>query len=113
MDKLFLLKSQFRDPDFPDRTFFCWHCALMEGLLQLFPVLQEKLQISRIEWQRPRQEVIHEAGPENQSLPLLVLQEGKSSKHQTGSWQGRALIGDKDAILRHFAEEYGIPEVHP
>lgn len=113
MDKLFLLKSPFQDPQYPDRTFFCWHCALIEGVLAMHPYLHQKLEVTRLEWPRPRTEVISLVGSENQSLPLLVLSEGKRSKHQTGVWQNRSFVSDKDAILQYLAEEYGIPEVHP
>lgn len=113
MDKLFLLKSQFQDPQYPGRAFFCWHCALMEGLLSLYPHLLQKLEVIRVEWPRPRAEVISEVGTENQSLPLLVLAEGNKSKYHTGIWEHRSFISDKDAILQYLSEEYGIPEVHP
>lgn len=42
---------------------------------------------------------------ESQSLPLLILGEGKQSKHQTGVWQGRSFISDKNAILEYLADE--------
>ncbi len=113
MEKLFLLKPQFQDPDYPGQTFFCWHCALMEGVLKMYPQLLQKIEIHRIEWPRPRTELISEVGPENQSLPLLILGQGKDSIHQTGSLQGRSFIANKDSILSYFSEEYGIPQVHP
>lgn len=113
MDQLFLIEPDFQDPDFPGRRFYCWHCVLIEGLLSIYPSLQQKINIFRIDWMRPRTRVIAEVGPDNQSLPLLVLSEGKESRHQTGSWQGRSFIADKDAILRYFSEEFGISEAHP
>src|SRR5215218_10187387 len=98
-DRLFLLRPGFEDPAFPGRRFYCWHCALIEGLLASFPQLADKLEVERIAWPRPRQAVIALACEENQSLPLLVLAVGATSPHQTGSHQGRAFIADKDAIL--------------
>jgi hypothetical protein len=113
MDKLYLLKSQFEDPAFPGRTFFCWHCTLMKGLLSIHPILLQKIEIFRVAWPRPRTEVISQVGLDNQSLPLLVLSEGKISTYQTGVYQSRSFISDKDAILKYLADEYGIPDVHP
>lgn len=113
MDKLFLLKTSFQDPKFPGRFFFCWHCALIEGLLATHPLLLKEIQVFRIDWPRPRKEIISEVGPTNQSLPLLVLREGKSSKHETGIGNDRSFISDKDAILRYLVDEFGIPEIHP
>ena len=36
-DKLFIVDVDFRDPYYPNEAFYCWHCALMEGLFQLLP----------------------------------------------------------------------------
>ena len=112
-DLLFLLRPGFEDPALPGRRFFCWHCALIEGLLTSFPTLAEKLDVARIAWPKPRQEVIALVGEENQWLPLLVLADGTISPHQTGSRQGRAFINDKNAILAALAERHGFPEPHP
>ena len=112
-DRLFLLRPGFEDPAFPGRSFYCWHCALIEGLLVSFPQLADKLDVERIAWPRPRQAEIALAGEENQSLPLLVLAVGATSPHQTGSHQGRAFIADKDAILAALSERHGFPDPHP
>ncbi|WP_245333523.1 DUF3088 family protein, partial [Bradyrhizobium guangdongense] len=50
---------------------------------------------------------------QNQSLPLLVLADGATSPHQTGSHAGRAFIADKDAILAALSERRGFPDPHP
>lgn len=47
-DRLFLLRPGFEDPAYPGRSFYCWHCALIEGVLASFPLLAEKLDIERI-----------------------------------------------------------------
>ncbi|MEY9179924.1 hypothetical protein ABIG06_001843 [Bradyrhizobium sp. USDA 326] len=112
-DRLFLLRPGFEDPTFPGRRFYCWHCALIEGVLASFPALAEKLDVERIPWPRPRQAVIALVGEENQSLPLLVLATGATSPHQTGSDHGRAFIADKDAILAALSERHGFPDPHP
>jgi hypothetical protein len=112
-DKLFLLRPNFADPAYPGRLFYCWHCALIEGVLASFPDLGRDLDVVRIAWHRPRQDVIDLVGEENQSLPLLVLASGTTSAHQTGTYDGRAFIADKDAILAALRERYGFPEPHP
>ncbi|MGY3471112.1 hypothetical protein ACVW0I_007983 [Bradyrhizobium sp. LM6.11] len=112
-DRLFLLRPGFEDPAFPGRRFYCWHCALIEGVLVSFRQLAEKLDVERIAWPRPRQPVIALVGEENQSLPLLVLADGATSPHQTGSHQGRAFIADKDAILAALSDRHGFPDPHP
>ena len=112
-DRLFLLRPDFEDPAYPGRRFYCWHCALIEGVLASFPELAELLEVERIPWPRPRQAVIALAGEENQSLPLLVLAEGATSPHQTGTHHGRAFIADKDGILAALSERHGFPDPHP
>jgi hypothetical protein len=104
-DLLFLLRPGFEDPAYPGRRFYCWHCALMEGVLASFPQLADKLDVERIAWPQPRQAVI--------ALPLLVLADGATSRHQTGSHRGRAFIADKDAILAALSERHGFPDPHP
>lgn len=112
-DKLFLLKPGFEDPAYPGQTFYCWHCALIEGVLASFPTLGSGLDIERIEWQRPRKDVIALAGEDNQSLPLLILKDGDRSEFETGVHEGRALISDPHKILATLTERHGFPPLHP
>jgi hypothetical protein len=112
-DKLFVLRPNFEDPAYPGRRFYCWHCALLEGVLASFPELSQRLDVERIEWPRPRQAVIALVGEQNQSLPLLVLADGQMSVHQSGVFAGRAFISDKDRILSALSERHGFPEPHP
>ncbi|ACM30957.1 MULTISPECIES: DUF3088 domain-containing protein [Rhizobium/Agrobacterium group] len=112
-DKLFLLRPDFEDPAYPGQRFYCWHCALMEGVLASFPELARRLDVERIEWPRPRLPVTGLVGEENQSLPLLVLADGATSAHQTGTYQGRSFISEKDKILAALSERHGFPDPHP
>jgi Protein of unknown function (DUF3088) len=112
-DTLFLLRPDFEDPAYPGQRFYCWHCALLEGVLASFPDLAQQLTVERIAWPRPRQPVIALVGEENQSVPLLVLAAGETSAHQTGSFQGRALVAGKDAILAALSERHRFPAPHP
>ncbi|MGU3399451.1 DUF3088 domain-containing protein [Brucellaceae bacterium D45D] len=112
-DTLFLVQPDFEDPLYVGQKFYCWHCALLEGLLASFPERTDLLDVKRISWPRPRHEVIALAGEANQCLPLLVLAEGYTSPNQSGSFNGRSLICDKDAILKALAERHGFPLPHP
>lgn len=112
-DRLFLLRPGFEDPAYPGRRFYCWHCALMEGVLASFPELAQRFDVERIAWPRPRLPVIALAGEEHQSLPLLILSDGETSKYQTGMFQGKAFISDKDKILAALSERHGFPDPHP
>ena len=112
-DRLFLVRPDFEDPAFPGRRFYCWHCALIEGVLASFPQLAEKLDVERIAWTRPRQAVIALVGDENQTLPLLVLADGATSPHQTGSFCGFVFFVVLGAILAALSERHGFPDPHP
>ena len=112
-DRLFLLSPNFLDPAFPGQRFFCWHCALLEGVLASFPNLAESLDVERISWPRPRQSVIDLIGVENQSLPVLILADDAEAHLETDSANGRRFAEGKDAILRILELRYGIPIPHP
>ena len=112
-DTLFLLIPGFEDPAYPGERFYCWHCALIEGVLASFPDLAARPDVQRVAWPRPRDAVIALAGEANQNLPLLVLASGESSTHQDGIFGDRAFVSGKDAILAELSERHGFPRPHP
>ncbi|MFH6785536.1 MULTISPECIES: DUF3088 domain-containing protein [Methylobacterium] len=112
-DHLYLLAPDFTDPAYPGRRFYCWHCALMEGVLAGFPALGERLEVSRLPWPRPRQALVERVGEGNQSLPLLVLAPDAPDDLATGRYGDVRFIHDKDAILRALHLRHGFPEAHP
>lgn len=99
-DRLYLLEPGFQDPAFPGETFYCWHCALLEGVLASFPDLAARLDVHRIAWPRPRRPLIDLLGEAHQSLPVLVLGDG-------------CFLDDKDAILEALSTRHGFPRPHP
>jgi len=112
-DKLYLLEPGFEDPAYPGQLFYCWHCALLEGVLASFPQLAAKLDVERVAWPRPRQSVIAVVGEAHQSLPLLVLADDAPEDLATGSHEGRRFVAGKDAILRVLSLRHGFPDPHP
>src|SRR5205807_3655486 len=72
-DKLFLLRPDLVDPAYPGRRFYCWHCALMEVIIASFPVIMARIDVERIAWPHPRNEIGALVGEENQFVPLLLL----------------------------------------
>ena len=112
-DRLFLLKPDFEDPAYPGQRFYCWHCALLEGVLASFPLLQSKIDVERIAWPKPRQAVLDIVGVDNQSLPLLVLAADAPDELATGKFRGRGFVDGKDAILSVLSKRHGIPRPHP
>ena len=112
-DTLILIKPDFLDPAFPDTHFYCWHCALIEGVLVSFPALQTRLNIVRIEWLKPRQQVIQLIGEENQSLPVLIFARDVPEQSGARCFNGRQFVADKDDILQALSSRHGIPAPHP
>jgi hypothetical protein len=112
-DKLFLLRPGFTDPAYPNQVFYCWHCALMEGVLASFPDLARRLDVERIAWPRPRRSVVDLIGSPNQSLPVLVLADDAPDGLHNGEWNGRRFIEGKDAILAALSVRHGFPAPHP
>lgn len=112
-DKLFLIIPGFKDPAYPEQTFYCWHCALIEGVLSAFPRLSDRIDVERIEWSRPRPKVVELLGVNNQSLPVLILCDGETSVHQTGIYLGQSFVSDREKILTTLSERHGFPLPHP
>ncbi|WP_310620779.1 DUF3088 domain-containing protein [Flexibacterium corallicola] len=112
-DLLFLLEPGFVNPAYPNQRFYCWQCALIEGVLMSFPQLGEHLEVIRINWPKPRQQLIDLVGEKNQKAPLMVLREGETSAYRNGIYNGRAFINDKHNILAALAERHAFPHAHP
>jgi hypothetical protein len=112
-DKLFLLKPGFTDPAYPDEIFYCWHCALMEGVLASFPELARRLDVVRIAWPRPRAELIALVGEAHQSVPLLVLADTAATGLETGSHGDIRFVAGKDEILKVLSLRHDFPAPHP
>ena len=112
-DRLIILKVDFADPAYPDERFYCWHCVLLEGLLASFPALHSRIDVARIAWPKPREDVIALLGPDHQSLPVLILADNAPAGLETGRWKGTRFVAGKDAILHALSVRHGIPVPHP
>lgn len=100
MEKLFLLKPNFQDKGRSNDTkYFCPPCTLIEGLLSFYPFLRKKLDVSYVDFERPRPSIIELIGEENQSCPVIVLDNG-------------TFINDPDEIMAYLADQYGIGHAH-
>ncbi|MEH6742619.1 DUF3088 domain-containing protein [Hyphomonas sp.] len=112
-DDLFLLQPPFEDPAYPGEIFYCWHCMLMEGLIAALPCLAEQIDIHRIAWPRPRADLVSRLGPDNQSLPVLILSDAGEGCQGVKQHEGVHFIDNKDAILTALTLRHGIPTPHP
>jgi hypothetical protein len=112
-DILFLLKPGFSDPALPEQDFYCWHCALMEGVLASFPNLGVQLDVRRIAFPRPRVDVIALIGEASQSLPVLVLADDAPAGLAPPNPAGRRFINTPMDILDALHRRHGFPPAHP
>ena len=98
-DRLFLLESRFADPALRGRDFYCRDCITIEGLLAAFPDRAANIEVIRVAYPRPRQQVIEAIGEANQNLPALV-------------WDG-GFANEIEALLAALHARHGFPERHP
>lgn len=97
---LFILEMPFFDPALGDGQWFCAHCALIEGALAINPHWRECVEVKRIAFEKPRQEVVDLLGEENQWLPVLVR-------------EGEPPLTNPVAITAWLAEIFGGAAPHP
>lgn len=109
---LFLLEPGFQDGD--EGPFFCPHTAAMEGLLRFVPELEERLDVRRIDFARPRPAIVELLGAEHQGTPVLVLHEdhGPAEEAEISPDTGRAFISGEIAISHFLSRELGIMKPH-
>nr|WP_234894756.1 DUF3088 domain-containing protein [Agrobacterium vitis] len=110
---MFLIKPPFTDPEYPGSQFYCWHCALIEGVLSYFPSCIENLEVNRIEWKRPRMPIVNLLGEANQALPVLILAKSGDFTEDLNSANGNYFSNEPMKILRLLAERHRFPEAHP
>jgi hypothetical protein len=65
---LFILNMPFEDG--PGKMWFCSDCALVEGALKANPEWERVIDVRRIDWPKPRVELVELLGEENQWLLL-------------------------------------------
>lgn len=110
-DRLFLI-----NPGWTDDEGGPWYCpagAIVEGVLAFHPTLTTQLDITRLDFPRPRPAVIDLVGEDHQSCPILVLDEAFDwPEARTSETTGRRFLQDGD-IIPYLAARYGIARPHP
>ena len=112
-DRLYLLRPNFTDKG--DGPFFCAECALVEGMLSFYPELRQKLDVTYVDFVRPRPQIVAELGPEHQSSPVLIL--GKVPANVPGTVElkqanGKTFINDEHGICNFLAATYKLGRPH-
>jgi hypothetical protein len=112
-DVLFLLKPGFQDEK--GGPFFCPNCAAVEGFLKYVPQVEGQLDVRRIDFQRPRKEIVELIGASNQGCPVLVLL-GTSdlpAEAKRSDETGKAFISGSIQICDFLGRKLGVPRPHP
>lgn len=110
---LFLLKPGFYDDK--GGPFFCPDCAAVEGFLKYAPEVERKLDVCRVDFPRPRKDIVAMIEAENQSCPVLVLTEGDSvpAEAKRSLETGKAFISGSLQICEFLGRTFGAARPHP
>jgi hypothetical protein len=117
MTTLFLLKPGFTDSssDKEGKKYYCPHCAMIEGVLKYYPQLEKMIEIHRIDFKRPRKEILALIGEENQNCPVLIIDKIKENDIDTSYFQvfgDKLFVNSDELIARYFTEKFGIGILH-
>ena len=95
--------------------FYCPDCALVEGFFYYSPNVKDQLEIITVNFPRPRKKVVDCLGMENQSCPVLVLEDGsilpEGAKKSFST--GRVFIDDPNLICQYLGERFHAILPHP
>ncbi|KQN78290.1 DUF3088 domain-containing protein [Devosia sp. Leaf64] len=108
-DRLFLIDPGFEVTGRDDGPFVCPFCNQIEGLLASFPQLSLDIEVVRVAFPRPRQEVVALVGEANQGLPLLIL--GDKPPGDARVHDGLHFVSDTERILELLAERHRFPRL--
>lgn len=87
-------------------TYYCPGCAELIGLLEFYPELKEHIKIRRVNFARPRPELVALLGDDNQGCPVLVLDSEPQNlpTHLKGQHaKGHAFVADAREIGEYLA----------
>lgn len=118
MPQLFLLNPKYTDSKVgaANQLYYCPHCAMIEGVLHYYPALRQQLDITYLDFPRPRKAIINLIGEANQSCPVLVLtpvEAGKVDVSYFNEVNGLLFVNTTTDIARFLAEQYQIAMPHP
>ena len=95
--------------------FYCPDCGIVEGFFVYSPEVKKEIEIILVDFERPRPKVIGYLGEENQSCPVLVLDdtaelpEGAKKSLTTG----KAFIDNPRLICDYLGEIFNTVRPHP
>lgn len=111
-DLLLLLEPGFTDPAHPGERFVCPHGVAIEGLLASDPGRAAQLDVKRVPFPRPRQDVVAALDEAHQGLPVLVLGDEHPVPEDALTLGEKRFVTDTKRILALLAERHGFPKLH-
>jgi hypothetical protein len=108
-DRLYLIAAPFEDLG---GTWYCNDCATMEGALLANPDWLEAIEVRRLAFPRPRDELIELLGEAHQSMPVLVMPAQRAPAHAVMT-RGWAILTDPKDIARELCARHGGAGPHP
>lgn len=113
-DRLFLLKPDFRDGD--KGPFYCPDGLCVEGLLSYYPQLRKQIEVTYLDFPRPRAVLVGERGAEHQGCPVLILGGDAAAARAAGLGiqhaKGKAFLAQPAGISAYLSAAYGIGTPH-
>ena len=109
-DQLFLLNPGFVD-EAGQGPFYCGDSVSVEGLLGFFPALRSKVDVKYIGFPKPRADVVDAIGPENQSIPVLILDGSAApddAQFNVKTALGKRFINSEADIRRYLSSRHGV-----
>jgi hypothetical protein len=110
---LFLLKPGFYDDS--GGPYFCSSSAAVEGFFKYAPEVEWRLDVRRIDFPRPRKEIVELIGAANQGCPVLVLGEVDDlpTEAKRSEETGMAYISESTPICEFLGRTFGVARPHP
>lgn len=110
---LFLLKPGFNSNE--GGPFYCPDSAAIEGFLKYDPDIEKKVAVKRIDFPKPRREIIELIGEVNQGCPVLVIDDSVAPpiEAKISDESGRAFLVTAAQICDFLARFYGTVRPHP
>jgi hypothetical protein len=72
---------------------------LIEGVLSFYPQLRNELEITYVDFVRPRPAIVELIGEDNQGCPVLILEDG-------------SFLNETDEIIQHLTKNHQIGQAH-
>ncbi len=87
----------------------------MEGFLKYAPEVEKQIEVRRIEFPKPRQEIIDLIGEANQGCPALVFDESEAPPGEAtiSEETGKAFISDTTRICDYLGRLFGAARPYP